>query len=173
MSVYCFRLRSLRVCSMTLSNVLSSAYHEMRSVHELLMRPQRLMIVGFPHRSRAVVMLYHRARFCWGSMECQVSVSGFIIADQIKYSRGFRKRYVALRYACILHSNVYPWSRGVMKMANQGTDFTRISIYVPKGKQGEKPLERLHKLGQKRDRSLNYMIVQAVLDYVNRQEKKQ
>jgi hypothetical protein len=51
-------------------------------------------------------------------------------------------------------------------------DFTRISIYVPKTKQGEKPLERLYKLGLKRERSLNYMIVAAVLDYVNREEKK-
>ncbi len=52
------------------------------------------------------------------------------------------------------------------------TDFTRISIYVPKSKQKERPLERLFKLGQQRDRSLNYMIVQAVLDYVDREEKK-
>ncbi len=52
------------------------------------------------------------------------------------------------------------------------TDFTRISIYVPKSKQGDKPLERLHKLAEAQDRSLNYMIVQAILDYVNREEKK-
>lgn len=52
------------------------------------------------------------------------------------------------------------------------TDFTRISIYVPKDKQKEKPLERLFKMGQKQDRSLNYMIIQAVQDYVEREEKK-
>lgn len=51
-------------------------------------------------------------------------------------------------------------------------DFTRISIYVPKEKHKEKPLERLYKLGQERDRSLNYMIVQAVLEYVKREERK-
>jgi predicted transcriptional regulator len=51
-------------------------------------------------------------------------------------------------------------------------DFTRISIYVPLAKQTEKPLERLVKLGQKRDRSLNYMIIAAILDYVEREEKK-
>ncbi len=50
-------------------------------------------------------------------------------------------------------------------------DFTRISIYVPKEKQKEKPLERLSKLGRARDRSLNYMIVEAVMDYVRREEK--
>ncbi len=52
------------------------------------------------------------------------------------------------------------------------TDFTRISIYVPQRFQKEKPLERLYKLGEKNDRSLNYMVVQAVLDYVSREEKK-
>lgn len=52
-------------------------------------------------------------------------------------------------------------------------NFTRTSIYVPKSKQEEKPLERLATLGKQRDRSLNYMIVQAVLDYVNREEKKE
>ena len=51
-------------------------------------------------------------------------------------------------------------------------DYTRISIYVPKSKWPEKPLQRLHKLGQERDRSLNYMIVQAVLDFVNREERR-
>mgnify|MGYP002622800359 CR=1 FL=1 len=57
-------------------------------------------------------------------------------------------------------------------MAVTTQDFTRISIYVPKDKQRLKPLERLHALGQKQDRSLNYMIVQAVLEYVKREEKK-
>ena len=51
-------------------------------------------------------------------------------------------------------------------------DFTRISIYVPKSKQSEHPLERLYKLGQKRDRSLNYMILLALTEYVQREEKK-
>ncbi len=53
------------------------------------------------------------------------------------------------------------------------TDFTRISIYVPKNRQKERPLERLQKMADQRDRSLNYMVVQAVLDYVKREEKKQ
>jgi len=53
------------------------------------------------------------------------------------------------------------------------TDFTRISIYVPKNKQSEHPLERLYAIAKKRDRSLNYMIVQAVLAYVEREEKKE
>jgi len=52
-------------------------------------------------------------------------------------------------------------------------DFTRISIYVPKSRQDDKPLERLQRIADAQDRSLNYMIVQAVLDYVNREEKRQ
>jgi len=51
-------------------------------------------------------------------------------------------------------------------------NFTRISIYVPKNRQKERPLERLQKLADQRDRTLNYMVVQAVLDYVKREEGK-
>jgi len=57
-------------------------------------------------------------------------------------------------------------------MTTKDTDFTRISIYIPKRFQSENPLKRLYKLGAKDDRSLNYMIVKAVLDYVNREERK-
>ena len=51
-------------------------------------------------------------------------------------------------------------------------NFTRISVYIPQNKQKENPLKRLHMLAQQRDRSFNYIIVEAVLQYVNRQEKK-
>jgi hypothetical protein len=51
-------------------------------------------------------------------------------------------------------------------------NLTRISIYIPQNKQKDKPLERLYKLAQTRDRSLNYMILEAVLTYVEREEKK-
>lgn len=52
------------------------------------------------------------------------------------------------------------------------TNFTRISIYVPQDKQKERPLERLYEIAKARDRTLNYMVVQAILDYVKRQEAK-
>jgi hypothetical protein len=42
-------------------------------------------------------------------------------------------------------------------------DFTRISIFIPKSAQAQEPLHRLRKLAQKRDRSLNYMIVLNLL----------
>jgi len=51
--------------------------------------------------------------------------------------------------------------------------FTRISIYVPLSKQPEKPFERLQKLGAKRDRTLNYMVIEAILDFVKREEGKE
>ncbi len=51
-------------------------------------------------------------------------------------------------------------------------NFTRISIYVPQKNQEENPLKRLHKIAESRDRTLNYMVIQAILDYVEREEKK-
>lgn len=57
-------------------------------------------------------------------------------------------------------------------MVSKDTDFTRISIYVPKPRQADKPIERLMKLGMQRDRTLNYMMIEALLDYVNCEEKK-
>ena len=58
-------------------------------------------------------------------------------------------------------------------MLNKNSDLTRISIYVPKNKQQEKPLQRLYKLGQLRDRSLNYMVVEAITQYVKRLENEE
>lgn len=46
----------------------------------------------------------------------------------------------------------------------------KLSIYIPQKKMGEKPVERLIKLGQRRDRSVNYLVVEAILQYVQREE---
>jgi hypothetical protein len=48
----------------------------------------------------------------------------------------------------------------------------KLSIYIPQKKMGEKPVERLIKLGQRRDRSVNYLVVEAILQYVQREETK-
>lgn len=48
----------------------------------------------------------------------------------------------------------------------------RISIYVPQSKRSQKPLERINKVAKKQDRSLNYVVIQAILEYVEREEKK-
>ncbi|MFQ6118103.1 MAG: CopG family ribbon-helix-helix protein [Candidatus Bipolaricaulia bacterium] len=48
----------------------------------------------------------------------------------------------------------------------------KLSIYIPQEKLKEKPVERLMKLAKERDRSVNYLVVQAILEYLKREEKK-
>lgn len=48
----------------------------------------------------------------------------------------------------------------------------KLSIYVPQKKMEEKPVERLIRLGNKRDRSVNYLVVEAILEYLRREERK-
>jgi len=48
----------------------------------------------------------------------------------------------------------------------------KMSIYIPQGKLAERPVERLMSLGKKRDRSVNYLVVQAILEYLKREERK-
>ena len=48
----------------------------------------------------------------------------------------------------------------------------KLSIYIPQRKMEEKPVERLIKLGEKRDRSINYMVVDAIHQYLDREEAK-
>ncbi len=48
----------------------------------------------------------------------------------------------------------------------------KMSIYIPQRKMEEKPVERLIQLGEKRDRSINYMVVDAILQYLDREENK-
>jgi len=44
----------------------------------------------------------------------------------------------------------------------------KLSIYIPQRKMAEKPVERLIKLGEKDDRSINYLVVEAILEYLKR-----
>ena len=48
----------------------------------------------------------------------------------------------------------------------------KLSIYIPQSKMDQKPVERLINLGKKRDRSVNYLVVEAILDYLKREEKQ-
>jgi predicted transcriptional regulator len=48
----------------------------------------------------------------------------------------------------------------------------KLSIYIPQKKLEEKPVERLIHLGEKRDRSINYLVVDAILQYLDREEHK-
>jgi len=47
----------------------------------------------------------------------------------------------------------------------------KLLIHISKSKQGQHPVERLIKLGEKHDRSVNYLVVQAILEYLEREEK--
>jgi len=47
----------------------------------------------------------------------------------------------------------------------------RTSIVIPKGRQPQRPIERLIDLAEERDRSVNYLVVEAVLEYLEREEK--
>ncbi len=48
----------------------------------------------------------------------------------------------------------------------------KLSIYIPQRKMDEKPVKRLMQLGQKRDRSVNYLVVEAIIQYLDREENK-
>ena len=48
----------------------------------------------------------------------------------------------------------------------------KLSIYIPQGRMVAKPVERLIALGEKRDRSINYLVVEAIIQYLDREEKK-
>lgn len=48
----------------------------------------------------------------------------------------------------------------------------KLSIYIPQRKMAEKPVERLIKLGDKLDRSINYLVVEAIIQFLDREEKK-
>ncbi len=48
----------------------------------------------------------------------------------------------------------------------------KISIYIPQKKAHHNVMERLRKLGEKRDRSINYLAVEAIVQYLEREEKK-
>jgi len=48
----------------------------------------------------------------------------------------------------------------------------KMSIYIPQSKIDQKPVQRLMKLADKNDRSINYLVVEAILEYLKREEKK-
>ena len=47
----------------------------------------------------------------------------------------------------------------------------KLSIYIPQTKMEQKPVERLIALGDKRERSINYLVVEAIIQYLDREEK--
>ena len=59
---------------------------------------------------------------------------------------------------------------GVIRMPAKDTVKT-LSIYIPKSKMDRRPVARLERLSKKRDRSINYLVVEAILEYLDRHEK--
>lgn len=47
----------------------------------------------------------------------------------------------------------------------------KMSIYIPQSKIDQKPVQRLMKLANKKERSINYLVVEAILEYLKREEK--
>lgn len=48
----------------------------------------------------------------------------------------------------------------------------KLSIYIPQAKLEQRPVERLIVLGEKKDRSVNYLVVAAILEYLEKEEKR-
>jgi len=48
----------------------------------------------------------------------------------------------------------------------------KLSVYIPRRKLDSNPIERLLKLSRRRDRSLNYLAVEAIFSYLEREENK-
>ena len=50
------------------------------------------------------------------------------------------------------------------------TNLDKMSIYIPSTKIDQRPVERLMALGEKRDRSVNYLVVEGIIQYLDREE---
>jgi len=48
----------------------------------------------------------------------------------------------------------------------------KLSIYIPQKKMDKKPVERLIALGEKRNRSVNYLVIEAILQHLEREEQE-
>ena len=49
---------------------------------------------------------------------------------------------------------------------------TTLSIYIPKRKDQSRLTERLQRIAKERDRSINYIVVEAISEYLDRMETK-
>ena len=48
----------------------------------------------------------------------------------------------------------------------------KLWIYIPQKKMAERPVERLIKLSEKKDRSINFLVVEAILDISSARRRK-
>ena len=50
--------------------------------------------------------------------------------------------------------------------------YDKLSVYIPKQKQVLKIVQRLEKIGARTDRAVNYLVVAAIEEYLERHEGK-
>ena len=48
----------------------------------------------------------------------------------------------------------------------------KLSVYIPQGKITKQPIERLMSLGKANDRSVNYLVVEAIIEYLDNEEAR-
>lgn len=48
----------------------------------------------------------------------------------------------------------------------------KMSIYIPQKNLEKRPVERLIQVADQKDRSVNYVTMEAILQYLEREEKK-
>lgn len=48
----------------------------------------------------------------------------------------------------------------------------KLSIYIPREKVAEKAVQRLIRLTEKKERSINYLVIDAILQYLDREERR-
>ncbi len=51
------------------------------------------------------------------------------------------------------------------------TAVDKLSIYVPQDKRDQQPIERLEQLAKDQDRSVNYLVSRALVEFVEREEE--
>lgn len=51
-------------------------------------------------------------------------------------------------------------------------DTVRMSLYIPQSKLEYQIVERLAALAEKKDRSINYVTVEAIMQFLDREDKK-
>ena len=49
---------------------------------------------------------------------------------------------------------------------------TTLSVYVPKHQMDKRLIERLERLSKKHDRSVNFLVVKAIAQFLDREERK-
>jgi len=57
-------------------------------------------------------------------------------------------------------------------MPREQVNEDKLSIYISKSKRGDGLLARMRKVGKKLDRSMNYLAIEAIREYVERHEKE-